>query len=402
MDIEKYEKKTWSKETTYALGLFKYLTKCLGSWPPDCHKFTSLFIFFTVLLIQIAMMFTLVIEVCFAYEDNNDKANTMCFITSATLSITKILFIRLKSKNMFKIVNNAVDDWQSVTNYENKKIMKKFAKKARKILIYQLGFSFITINMMILDSLPVSQDNSNLTADSQLLNSFPMKTTYYFGYIELSWYKYTALYFLQIIQLIFCAMGNVGNDCYFFGMAMHLCSQFVILRLQTKDFKTEINKNNNCTNYIKNFVKKHQQLIDIANCLKESFNFILVVQLANNAFAILLMGIQMLLNIRSGDNVTTINAIVIILIVSLQLFLYCHAGEELKYHSESLRTALFKSPWYNMPNHNVKNILFIMLRASKAFNLTAGSVYNIDIDTFTKIVKGMGSYFSVLQALFIE
>ncbi|KAF7997699.1 hypothetical protein HCN44_008872 [Aphidius gifuensis] len=349
------------------------------------------------------MMMTLIIEVCYVDEDrDNNKAQKISLVTTVILSLTKILFIRLKSKNMFKIINNAVNDWQSVLNYERKKIMKKFAKKARKILIYQMAFSFMTVNMMILDSLPVSHDNLNLTADSQLLNSFPMKTKYYFGYTELSWYKYTALYFLQIIQLIFCVIGNVGNDCYFFGMAMHLSGQFVTLQLQTKDFETEIKKSYNCTNYIKNFVKKHQQLMDTANCLKESFNFILIVQLANNAFSVLLMGIQMILNIRSGDNVTTINAIVIILVVSLQLFLYCHAGEELKYHSESLRTALFRSSWYNMPNYNVKNILFIMLRASKAFNLTAGSVYNIDINSFTKIVKGMGSYFSVLQALFIE
>ncbi|XP_044003886.1 putative odorant receptor 69a [Aphidius gifuensis] len=157
--------------------------------------------------------------------------------------------------------------------------------------------------MMILDSLPVSHDNLNLTADSQLLNSFPMKTTYYFGYIELS-----------------------------------------------------------C------FVKKHQQLMDTANCLKESFNFILIVQLANNAFSYIFFSICFFI---------------------FSLFLYCHAGEELHITSESLRTALFKSSWYNMPNYNVKNILFIMLRASKAFNLTAGSVYNIDINSFTKIVKGM-------------
>ncbi|KAF7998428.1 hypothetical protein HCN44_009950 [Aphidius gifuensis] len=246
------------------------------------------------------MMMTLIIEVCYVDEDrDNNKAQKISLVTTVILSLTKILFIRLKSKNMFKIINNAVNDWQSVLNYERKKIMKKFAKKARKILIYQMAFSFMTVNMMILDSLPVSHDNLNLTADSQLLNSFPMKTTYYFGYTELSWYKYTALYFLQIIQLIFCVIGNVGNDCYFFGMAMHLSGQFVTLQLQTKDFETEIKKSYNCTNYIKNFVKKHQQLMDTANCLKESFNFILIVQLANNAFSVLLMGIQMILNIRS-------------------------------------------------------------------------------------------------------
>ncbi|XP_044006295.1 odorant receptor 4-like [Aphidius gifuensis] len=279
MDIEIDEKKTWSKDTKYALGLFKYLTKCLGSWPLDCYKSTSLFIFCSVMFID------------------------------------------------------------SVLNHESKNIMKKFAKKARKVFFYQISF---------------------------------------------------------------CVIGNVGNDCYFFGMAMHLCGQLVTLQLQTKDFGIEMNKNDNGTNHIRNFVKKHKQIMNILDCLKDSFNFILIVQLANNAFSILLMGIQMILNIQSGDNVMAINAIVIILVVIMQLFLYCHAGEELKHHSESLTFALFECSWYNMPIYNVKSILFIMMRTSKTFNLTAGSIYHINMDTFTKILKAMGSYFSVLQALFIK
>ncbi|XP_044004111.1 odorant receptor 4-like [Aphidius gifuensis] len=200
----------------------------------------------------------------------------------------------------------------------------------------------------------------------------------------------------------FCVIGNVGNDCYFFGMAMHLCGQLVTLQLQTKDFGIEMNKNDNGTNHIRKFVKKHKQIMNILDCLKDSFNFINFVQLANNAFSILLMGIQMILNIQSGNNVMAINAIVIILVVIMQLFLYCHAGEELKHHSESLTFALFECSWYNMPIYNVKSILFIMMRTSKTFNLTAGSIYHINMDTFTKILKAMGSYFSVLQALFIK
>lgn len=111
-------------------------------------------------------------------------------------------------------------------------------------------------------------------------------------------------------------------------------------------------------------------------------------------------GIQIIISLRIGDIITVINSVIILYILNFQIFLYCYAGDRLSAAAWNLQTAAYGSKWYYLSPKMVRNLLFVMMRSNRNCNLTAGKVYSMNLDNFKNILKAMGSYFSVLQAMF--
>lgn len=111
---------------------------------------------------------------------------------------------------------------------------------------------------------------------------------------------------------------------------------------------------------------------------------------------------QLIISVRFGDTATAINAVIIIYVMNLQIFLYSYAGDRLTSGIENLHVAIYGSSWYDLPQKTIKDLSFIMLRVNKTFNITAGKIYPMNIDSFKNILKAMLSYFSVMQAMFEE
>lgn len=97
---------------------------------------------------------------------------------------------------------------------------------------------------------------------------------------------------------------------------------------------------------------------------------------------------------------TIVNTIIIFCVMSLQLFLYSYAGDRLSSEMANLRVSAYFSPWYKMPSRLSRDVLFVMIRYQKNFNITGGKIYRIDIDNFKNLIKALGSFFSVLRIMF--
>lgn len=86
-------------------------------------------------------------------------------------------------------------------------------------------------------------------------------------------------------------------------------------------------------------------------------------------------------------------------ILMVQLLLYCYAAELLSTKVKMITLGAYQSKWYQLPQNLVKDIYFIMMRADQPFRLTAGKLVEMNLNTFTNIVKVSASYFSVLRLM---
>lgn len=82
------------------------------------------------------------------------------------------------------------------------------------------------------------------------------------------------------------------------------------------------------------------------------------------------------------------------------IFLHSYIGEQLNRESANLHMTIYSIPWYNMPPNMMKDIIVIMLRCNRPFNLTAGKMYNMNFQNFMGILKTIFSYFSVIRLMF--
>lgn len=108
----------------------------------------------------------------------------------------------------------------------------------------------------------------------------------------------------------------------------------------------------------------------------------------------------MIISIKTGNGVAMFGVLIALYILSLQLFLYCCAGDSLETRIEKLRDSVYFCRWYDLTPKIVKDLIFVMSRCNDTFRLTAGKVYRMNIDNFKNIIKAMGSYFTMLRIMF--
>lgn len=110
----------------------------------------------------------------------------------------------------------------------------------------------------------------------------------------------------------------------------------------------------------------------------------------------------MLIARASHDVFGMIRNIIIIIVLYIQLFMYCYTGDKLSSQNEKLQIAIWNTPWYTISPNIVKDMILIMMRSNKKFDLTAGKIYIINLESYTQLIKSMASYFTVLRLMFVE
>ena len=94
-----------------------------------------------------------------------------------------------------------------------------------------------------------------------------------------------------------------------------------------------------------------------------------------------------------------VQPIISIQIILMQIFLYCYAGDLLSSKIMMLSLGAYKCLWYQLPTTYAKDVYFILMRATIPFRLTAGKLLDINMDTFSSIIKTTFSFFSVLRIM---
>ncbi|XP_043485128.1 odorant receptor 2a-like [Leptopilina heterotoma] len=307
--------------------------------------------------------------------------------------------------------NSAKADWLSEQNPESIVIMTHHAKVSRIVFIFQAVFSYFTLVMYVIAPMA-----SNLEDEQGL----PLSTVCVFR--NMSVLEYQSIYVLQAVQQLYIVNGNIGTDYFFFAMIMHVCGQAQILSLRFNKFgskgqKYEMEENNlivhsevkeedfNEFHNIQSFrrirvlINRHCELIELADDLKESLTYILLVQFTMDIIMMCLTGLLTLIYLQQGDTVTAGRTICGFSIVVMSLFIYCYIGDYLQYRFEKTTEAIYHCFWYSCSPKVSRNILHIQTRGRNLMNLTAGHFCNINLEMFKTAMKTAMSFFSVMRIL---
>ncbi|XP_051167378.1 odorant receptor 67c-like [Leptopilina boulardi] len=81
----------------------------------------------------------------------------------------------------------------------------------------------------------------------------------------------------------------------------------------------------------------------------------------------------------------------------LQIFLYCHFGNEVMLKSMKLANVMSTMDWTELSKKAKHGLLLICVRASNPIIITSGSVIPMTYDTFLKILKTSYTAYNLLQ-----
>lgn len=342
------------------------------------------------------------------------------------LNITKLIVILYFKDNMYVIVRSAIKDWSNPVDKDARVIMLKYAYTGNlvcKIQIY--GFAGALIPMFYF-SLPSFVMHSYELSDnsSKIFRNIPIGPNCLISPV-LPVNLYLAYYLFSSLDSIVFAISFFTPDLYGFAIIMHICGQFKVLSKNMENL-------NGREDYsilrekINHFTERHRYLLELVNKFEESFNLMLLIQLAFNmlvisisgelvdytmyiyiysivqAFCLHQTGILGLVAMKNGDTNLLFPTLSRIIVLYIQLFLYSYSGEQLSTQAEILKVAIYNCSWYRMQPSLIKDLSFILMRNNYPFHLTAGKIFDMNFSSFKNIIKTTFSYFSMLRLMFDE
>ncbi|XP_060825153.1 odorant receptor 47a-like [Bombus pascuorum] len=221
---------------------------------------------------------------------------------------------------------------------------------------------------------------------------------------------------LQATHIFVNAVAHCANDGLFFSLTMHLCGQFEILKMNFTKFELQEFGYHKKLQFL---VKRHCQLLMLANDLEQTFNMIILVQLLMSALLICIEGKNMklllplylfssfsltksfvfLVSLATKDNIGAMKSVILMVTLLIQLYLYAYAGDVLESRSNEIAHGVYDSPWYQSRGHVARDLMMIINCGQRSYHVTAGKFLSMNIFTFKEILRTSASYLSVLKVM---
>ncbi|KAI4473257.1 hypothetical protein M0802_016220 [Mischocyttarus mexicanus] len=319
---------------------------------------------------------------------------------SSIVSISKLFLTRMNCQHTQFLLSSIVNDLSNLKDSNQRDIVMKYITRGKIVSVtilylgYASGLSFVFRTLPLHYVLPL-KSNHNESND---------KSTIYFlstycVFEDQSGLWRVGILLLQAMQIFVNATSHCGNDGFFFGIAMYLCGQFEVLKMNFANL--ERNKNRS-SRKVEALVRRHCHLIRLADNLEEAFNMIILIQLLMSSLLLCIEGFQMLVSLGANDTIAAAKHAVLIVTLLVQLFIYSYAGDMLESKTAEIVLGVYNSPWYTFDTSAIKNLVFVMFYGSVPRQVTAGKFVSMNLLTFTEIIKASASYFSVLRVALSE
>ncbi|XP_053667191.1 odorant receptor 49b-like [Anopheles marshallii] len=170
------------------------------------------------------------------------------------------------------------------------------------------------------------------------------------------------------------------------------CLMFEVTAKQIHELKEHISQAQLST-----VIESHRNTLLCAQCLQDTLNLSLLVQLTFCSAIWCLMLFYILL---MGFDSRILNVLILLLIVTVETYMYCTLGTQLTDKGNEVLMALQQLAWYNQSIAIQKQILFMISRSQKPIILTAGKLFCANVLQFSEMVQKSYSFYLVLKNVF--
>ncbi|XP_018302656.1 odorant receptor 67c-like [Mycetomoellerius zeteki] len=212
---------------------------------------------------------------------------------------------------------------------------------------------------------------------------------------------YESVIITQFVNLLLCADANCLLNALLINLILHIGGQIDILREGLKEVFPKNGKCNPSHFTIKKIIKKHQKIIKFSEHIEDLYTYIAMVLFVSDTLIICCLGFTIVASIGQPDATKNIiRNFLFYIVINVEAFIYCFAGEYLSAKSKSIGDAAYASLWYESDYRDSRIILSMIMRSQSQLTITIGKIMNLSLERFTSIVKASVSYISVLLAMY--
>ncbi|KAL6254504.1 hypothetical protein P5V15_014557 [Pogonomyrmex californicus] len=208
---------------------------------------------------------------------------------------------------------------------------------------------------------------------------------------------YVLVTIFEFLHLAMCGCGISMINSLIVTLILHIGGQIDILR----DWLLNIFSKNMTVDGItmKTLITKHQRIITFSENIESLYTYIALILFVSDTLIICCLGFIIVTSIGTPEGPAILTrSVLFYLVMNLEAFIYCFAGEYLTAKSKMIGDAAYDSLWYDVTSEKSRLMLLVILRSQKRLTITVGKIMDLSLERFTSVVKASASYISVLLA----
>ncbi|XP_061937824.1 odorant receptor 63a-like isoform X2 [Apis cerana] len=321
------------------------------------------------------------------------------FIASS-ISAVKLLNLHFNRQNYNILLHFVTKKWQQLkSTYElnalDKTIMqgKKMAQLYRNTLFsFLILFLLVPLVSPILDIVhPLNQTRSR----QQLLRVnyiiFDIDDYFFYIYLQLAWGS------IIVVLTIIAADWFYILIIHFNSGLFAVCGVQVEATMNSNLVSKDAFSENSSYEKFRTCVIMHNEVIEFYNILNENCQYSYLIQVGLNMLGMSTTAVQTVINLDRPD--VAIRSAVFFGANQFHLFLLSLPGQILLDHCADFANAIYDSTWYGTSLEIQKMLYMMQIRSKKLCALTAGGLYDMNIENFGITFKTCMSYFTMIMSL---
>ncbi|XP_012526713.1 odorant receptor 4 [Monomorium pharaonis] len=369
-----------------------------GIWPylPS----TVLFRLFWIVMLGTAQYFQYqYIAVHFSTDNFSDLMDGVSSSMAYSLLFIKLSILWANQRTFSNILQMMAMDWKNCVSTDcSLRITTNKAKLSHRFSNWIIGLQLTAIVLYSCGVLAVNTGDvqrMNVSAREHILK---MKLPFQIDTSPI----YMLVTILEFLHLVMCGCGISLVNSLIVTLILHISGQIDILcdwllNVFSKDMTHIVDEIT-----MKTLIIKHQQIIMFSENIENLYTYITLILFVSDTLIICCLGFIIVTSIGTPDGpAILVRSVLFYVVINLEAFIYCFAGEYLTAKSQMIGNAAYDSLWYDICTiKKSRIILFIILRSQRRLTITIGKIMDLSLERFTSVVKASASYISVLLAMY--
>ncbi|XP_017795548.1 PREDICTED: uncharacterized protein LOC108576982 [Habropoda laboriosa] len=360
-------------------------------------------IVFVMVLSVLGILIPTFIEIYVQLCEKNMDAVIECLpngIAAAT-SVVKLLNVYLNRENFQKMYDLVTREWEQLRMNDELHVLEDITMQGGKLaqfyrntlLSFMVVFLLVPLVFPFLDVvLPLNETRPRQQGFRVNYLYFDEADYFFSVYFQLAW---GAVVVVMIIITV---------DSLYMIIIHHASGMFAVCGYQVKtatEYKDSIYGNDISENHtheqFKRCVTTHDKAIEFYDILNESSRNSYLIQVGLNMMGISVTAVQTVLTLDRPAE--ALRCAVFLVAEQFHLFIISLPGQTLVDHCTKLSKDIYSSTWYKVPAKFQRVIYTMQIRALKPCVLTAGGLYEMNMENFANTFKTCMSYFTMLMSL---
>ncbi|KAL0133979.1 hypothetical protein PUN28_001119 [Cardiocondyla obscurior] len=366
-------KRSTSISRTVEIGL-----RFIGMWPDSAYPNLYWSMYMTMVVVFQYHQYSYVVA---HFDVSNLTSLTDCLglALANTLAFFKLICLWWNRRIFYNILTAMKRDWNDRVISDSYSVLAVVAAQSRR-------YSYVLIGIHILAGFFLSIGAYTIRMMTKIDNSreFPIKMKFSFEVLESPLFECVLATQILCILSIASVVGMI--NALLATLVIHVGGQVDIMRQAIM----EVHSTNDLTislNVFRDLVRRHRKIIALSNDIESLFSTISLLQLLWNTLIICCTGFMIILALSSSKAAMAIlmKSMFLYIAKTLEVFVFCYAGEFLSSKSKSISDVVYESLWYDMVPSDRRILLFIMVRSQKRLTITAGKVFDLTLEGFMSV-----------------